>query len=74
MPVATETTGRKSRIRAEDRGRIAGVFAWLENEFEIPVEWRSSRFGVKEFQNPQLLESLDELSPATILLELIDQL
>ena len=55
-------------------GELPAYLHWLENEFEIPVEWRSSRFGVKEFQNPQLLESLDELSPATILLELIDQL
>lgn len=74
MPVATETPEEKAAFGQKIVGELPAHLHWLENEFEIPVEWRSSRFGVKEFQNPQLLESLDELSPATILLELIDQL
>jgi hypothetical protein len=65
---------KKAAFWQEIVGELPAYLHLLENEFEIPVEWRSSRFGVKEFQNPQLLEYLDELSPATILLELIDQL
>jgi hypothetical protein len=43
-------------------------------EFQIPQQWTSSRFGIGNFHHPELVHSLDELSPAFALLELIDQL
>ncbi len=42
-------------------------------DYEIPCELRDTRFGVRYFHHPELLESLRSLAPETKLLELIDR-
>lgn len=51
---------------------LPGYLWWLENQFTIPNEYLSTRFGVSAFHHPALLEALDELSPAFRVLGLID--
>jgi hypothetical protein len=74
MPVPTETADEKSAFWQKLMEQLPGYLHWLETEFEIPTECVSPRFGIKEFHHPELVEALDELSPAFVLLELIDQL
>jgi hypothetical protein len=50
------------------------AFVWhLANEFEIPKNLESGRFGIKEYHNPTLAESITELSTERHLLQLIDE-
>jgi hypothetical protein len=74
MPVAIDTADEKAAFRQSLMDQLPGYLHWLETEFEIPKKWTSPRFGIKEFHHPELVEALDELSPAFVLLELIDQL
>lgn len=36
---------------------------WLLDEFELPEDLLSQRFGVKQFHHPEILEGIDFLSP-----------
>lgn len=74
MPEATDTTEQKDSFWSKLMAELPGYLHWLEREFRIPDEWISPRFGIKHFHHPELVQSLDELSPAITLLELIDQL
>jgi hypothetical protein len=74
MPMPTATAEEKELFRQVISQQLPGYLSWLENEFKIPNEWVSQRFGIREFHHPELIESLDELSPASTLLELINQL
>jgi hypothetical protein len=40
---------------------------------QVPQELRESRYGVRTFQNPELLKELNEIAPEYRLLELMDQ-
>jgi hypothetical protein len=73
MPAPTGTADQRESFWNQLMNELPGYLYWLENEFEIPGEWESDRFGVKEFHHPELVEALEELSAASILLELIDQ-
>jgi hypothetical protein len=74
MPARTETADEKAAFWQRLMDELPGYLHWVETQFEIPKEWVSPRFGIKEFHHPELMEALDELSPAFALLELIDQL
>jgi hypothetical protein len=74
MPEPTETPDEKDAFWQRLIAELPGYLHWLETQFEIPKEWVSTRFGIKEFHHPELVAALDELSPAFVLLELIDQL
>ena len=74
MPAPTETADEKAAFWKQLINELPGYLHWLATEFQIPAEWVSNRYGVKEFHHPQLVEALDELSEALVLLELIDQL
>jgi hypothetical protein len=56
-----------ARIQAE----LPGFVAFLHS-FEIPRELADSRFGIKYYQNPDLLSVLKSEAPERRLLELID--
>lgn len=74
MPARTETADEKAAFWERLMDELPGYLHWLETQFEIPKGWVSLRFGIREFHHPELMEALDELSPAFALLELIDQL
>lgn len=46
---------------------------WLLNEFSLPAELYDERFGVAPWMHPEILESLEELSPWQRILGLIDR-
>jgi hypothetical protein len=74
MPIIAETADQKAAFWEMIMRELPGYLYWLETHFIIPEEWVSARFGVREFHHPEPVRSLDELSPASVLLELIDQL
>lgn len=74
LPISTESADEREAFWNRLMSELPGYLYWLEKEFKIPEAWASSRFGIKEFHHPELVEALDELSPAFALLELIDQL
>ena len=54
------------------KDELPGLIHYVE-QFKIPEELTDSRFGLKGFQHPILMEALEELNPEGKLLELIDQ-
>lgn len=46
---------------------------WLLNEFQLPPELYDDRFGVRPWMHPEILESLEELSPWQRILGLVDK-
>jgi hypothetical protein len=48
------------------------AFLWYLQDWEIPLEIRHPRYGVKEFHHPQLLVALRQTAPEERLLEIID--
>lgn len=52
--------------------QLAGLAYELER-WPIPHRWRSSRYGVKHYHNPELLDALSDLTPERRLLNLVDQ-
>ena len=73
MPMCTETMEEKQMFWETLTGELPAFLHWLTTKFEIPIDQRSSRFGVGAWHHPELLTELDELSPASTLLELIDR-
>lgn len=71
MPMATETGDEKEAFWNVIKNELP-AFVFFLNQFEIPVELRSSRFGITHYHHPELLAALDALSPEERLLEMID--
>ena len=71
MPMPTETAEDKERFWQTLIGELPGFVSFL-NDYIIPQELRSSRFGILHFHHPELVEALAELTPETMLLRLID--
>jgi hypothetical protein len=74
-PVILDDPERWSNNRARDWKKIhdalPGFVAFL-HAYEIPKEIRSGRFGVKAYQDPDILVALHAVSPESRLLDLID--
>ncbi len=66
---------RWANSRREDWAKIEselpGFVAFIR-EWQIPVDLRDGRMGVKAYHDPELVESLKSIAPETRLLELID--
>lgn len=74
MPLGNETfEGRKSYDAALNAS-LPGFMHFLLNEYCIPKELQSPRFGVCEFHHPALLKALQEMSPEGGMMEAIDKL
>jgi len=58
------TTGNEERaaFRQAISDELPGFLYWLE-EWKIPDDLVSPRFGITDFQHPYLLEAINELSP-----------
>ena len=54
------------------KDELPGLIYHIE-QFTISEEHRDTRFGLKAFQHPEFLNSLDEMNPENKLLELIDE-
>lgn len=65
-----DLAGRK-HFRAQLSKELPAFLAWLR-EWRIPERLKDQRYGVKAWQNPELVEALQELSAEDRLLNLID--
>ena len=72
LPMPTETPEEKRRFRAALSAELPAFVAFLD-QYEIPDALRSGRYGVTHYHHPDLVEALDETTPETRLLALIDQ-
>lgn len=65
-------TARKD-FRKAITAELPHFLFWLRG-WTLPIKMRDSRYGVKAYQNPELLEALAGLAPESTLLALIDAL
>ena len=72
MPLPTETPEERKVFWNTLIKQLPAFVYWLVNEWEIPEELRSQRFGVTHYHHPALLQAIDALSPENKLLGLID--
>jgi hypothetical protein len=71
MPTCLPDDEHREEYSDEFRSELPAFAAYLE-EFVIPEELRSSRYGVTHFHHPDLVDALDGLAPEMELLDLID--
>ncbi len=71
LPVDTSTPAGEEMLWRQLRGELPAFLDHLEG-LTIPEDRRHSRFGVKAFHNPDLLEMMDAASDEMKLLEMID--
>lgn len=71
MPMPTETLQQRKDFWDRLISELPGFLHFIQN-WDIPDEMRSERFGVKEYQDPEILSILESLSPEFQLLSLID--
>jgi hypothetical protein len=74
MPMPTGTVELRDKFFQTLVDELPSFIWWLDNEFVIPEEYKSSRYGVREFHHPGLVAALNELSPSYALLDMIDRL
>jgi hypothetical protein len=72
MPMPTEEHDQQIAFWRKLVSELPAFLRFLVN-WKVPNELRDGRFGIKTWQHPQLLASLDALAPETRLLELIDE-
>lgn len=60
------------RLEKSVAEQIPAFIYWLLNEYEVPEALKDGRFGVKAYQNPELVSKIDNAKPAADLQELID--
>jgi hypothetical protein len=73
MPMPTGTTEQTALFWETLIGELPVFLYWLEDEFQVPEDLKSPRCGIREFHDPELLESINDLSPEFQLLEAIDR-
>lgn len=71
MPMPSETLEQRQAFWARLMADLPGFLEWL-TRWEIPVELRCQRFGVKHYHHPEIVGILDTLAPEARLLSLID--
>jgi hypothetical protein len=74
MPMPAETSEERTLFWNQLISELPAFLHWLINDFRIPNEWRNTRFGILGWHHPTLAALLEELSAASAILELIDQL
>lgn len=72
MPMETESFDGRAKFYAKLSEEIPCYLHWLKNSWKIPDDLRCQRFGIKSWMHPDLLDSIDAMSPEIRLLNLID--
>src|SRR5262249_2590710 len=63
-----------TEIENEIAKALPAYIYWLLNEFQVPAEIRTQeRFRIVAYKNPEILEAIQETSPATLLGELLQE-
>ena len=73
MPVPTETPEERTAFQERIRSELPAYLHYMFN-LEIPEPLRSPRYGIVAFQNPEILNAMNDIAPEFQLLELIDEL
>lgn len=71
MPMPTNTDHERVLFWETLKSELPAFVAHLE-QWEIPAELKSSRYGITHYHHPELLGAIDELSPENKLLTLMD--
>jgi hypothetical protein len=73
FPMPVSSSDEKKAFRRQLGLEIPAFIHWLISEYEIPAEYSDPRrYNVKTFHHPVLRESLEQLSPESDLLDLLD--
>jgi len=70
-PIPISTPEDRHRMWKALVAELPAFLAYL-NSWDIPEEFRHSRYGIKEFQHPMILTALKDLAPEERFLEIID--
>jgi hypothetical protein len=71
MPMPTDTQENSVRFWSSLVSELPAFMHWLEN-WTIGPEIADSRYGVRAFQHPELIEKMEETAPEIRLFEMID--
>lgn len=71
MPMATDTSQEKEQFWNALMAELPAFVNFLQN-WEIPQDLRSPRFGIRHYHHPDLLEALNRTAPEYRLLALMD--
>ncbi len=74
MPMPTDDGEQQAKFRETLLSELPAFLDWLLNDYEIPAEFRDSRFVVKTWHHPEIRAELEKLSPEAQLLEMIDEI
>jgi hypothetical protein len=58
-----EKVGGKKAFADKILEELPAYLYWLLHEFQIPEELRETRFGVRAFQHPEIVEAIEETAP-----------
>jgi len=72
MPMPTHTPEAMLAFRTALLAQLPAFVDFLQN-WQIPADLVSNRFGIRYYHHPEILEGLHELSPEEKLLQLIDE-
>lgn len=64
--------GAVTEMEARVKEQVPAFVYWLLNEYVLPEEFVDYRFGVKAFQNPELVSRIENAKPGSEVEELID--
>ena len=71
MPMPTDSPEAKALFMSTLKGELPAFVHFL-SQYQVSAEDVESRYGIKTYHHPELLQSLDEASPETRLMELVD--
>ncbi len=72
LPMPTTTLDERAAFRARVAEELPAYAWWLLNEFQIPEDYKSARFGVREWHHPTLTGELFDDTPASEFMQLVD--
>lgn len=73
MPMPTATPEERAAFWDKLLEELPGYLHWLLNEFSIPAELVSQRYGVQHFHHPELTTELEGFEPHREFLALVDR-
>jgi len=66
-----ERLGGRDVFRMKIREELPAYLHWLLNEFQIPAELKGTRYGMKAYQNQEIVDAIEETAPYMHLMEVM---
>ncbi len=74
LPMSTKTTEERCRFWDALISEIPAFLHWLLNHYELPESYRDpKRYVVQTWHHPEMRKALEQLSPESELLDLVDR-